>query len=221
MQPRPICNLHSPYFRHEEKDRRSSPFEGSAPAVWRLARPIQRGITSAHNAIVSEPGIDISSLGVFISSAGHVISSPGAVIAIPAHLCGVAGVTDVELPEDLGMASPAPIVPKVEVPSPKEVIELSEGEELDDPIPSGVAARADSSGAGPCAPRVAVPPDTSGDEEFARRLFVSLNRDAIGIPGDGALVDLFSVDDEEEEDMASSGGAPTHGEASPRSPPSA
>lgn len=133
----------------------------------------------------------------------------------------MAGVTDVELPEDLGMASPAPIVPKVEVPSPKEVIELSEGEELDDPIPSGVAARADSSGAGPCAPRVAVPPDTSGDEEFARRLFVSLNRDAIGIPGDGALVDLFSVDDEEEEDMASSGGAPTHGEASPRSPPSA
>jgi len=39
-------------------------------------------------------------------------------------------------------------------------------------------------------------PDMSGDWEFARKLFIELNQEAIRIPSDGALVDLVS--DEEE-----------------------
>lgn len=50
----------------------------------------------------------------------------------------------------------------------------------------------------------------SGDWELARKLFVELNWEAIGIPGDGALVDLVSDEedhgepnaDEVEEDVA-------------------
>ncbi|KAL6897399.1 hypothetical protein ACP4OV_007095 [Aristida adscensionis] len=38
--------------------------------------------------------------------------------------------------------------------------------------------------------------DITGDAEVARRLFVELNRELIGIPGDGALVDLVSDEDE-------------------------
>ena len=40
-------------------------------------------------------------------------------------------------------------------------------------------------------------PDKSHDEEIARRLFIELNREAIGIPGDGGLVILGSDNDEE------------------------
>lgn len=48
------------------------------------------------------------------------------------------------------------------------------------------------------APPVPVP-SARGDEEVARRLFVELNREAIGIPGDGGLV-VVSSDDENEID---------------------
>jgi hypothetical protein len=47
----------------------------------------------------------------------------------------------------------------------------------------------------PCA--AAAWQDTSSDEEFVRRLFVELNREATSIPGDGGLV-VLSDDDEEE-----------------------
>lgn len=57
-------------------------------------------------------------------------------------------------------------------------------------------ASAGPSNVGPSTPRVAVVPDTSGDWEFAQKLFVELNREAIGIPGDGALVDLVSDDED-------------------------
>lgn len=50
--------------------------------------------------------------------------------------------------------------------------------------------------AGPSAPRVSARPDTSCDKEFPRALFITLNREALGIPGDGGLVDLVS--DEED-----------------------
>jgi hypothetical protein len=40
-------------------------------------------------------------------------------------------------------------------------------------------------------------PDTNHDEEIARRLFVELNRKAIGISRDGGLV-ILSSDSEEE-----------------------
>jgi len=40
-------------------------------------------------------------------------------------------------------------------------------------------------------------PDMSRDEEIARKLFVELNREAIGIPRDGGLV-ILSSDSEEE-----------------------
>jgi hypothetical protein len=40
-------------------------------------------------------------------------------------------------------------------------------------------------------------PNTSGDEALAKRLFVELNRDLMGIPGDGGFVDLTSDDSED------------------------
>jgi hypothetical protein len=42
-------------------------------------------------------------------------------------------------------------------------------------------------------------PDTSRDEEFARRLFGDLNRDVLGPPGDGKVIILNDSDEEEEE----------------------
>jgi hypothetical protein len=48
-------------------------------------------------------------------------------------------------------------------------------------------------------------PDTSGDWEFAHKLFVELNWEAIETPGDGALVDLVSDNEEATEDDADEG----------------
>ena len=67
-------------------------------------------------------------------------------------------------------------------------------------------------------------PDTSGDWEFARKLFVELNREAIGIPGDGALVDLVSDDEEamlgdEEKEGTTAVNEPPEQAAVPPSPP--
>jgi hypothetical protein len=41
-------------------------------------------------------------------------------------------------------------------------------------------------------------PDTSWDEEFARRLFGDLNRGVLGPPGDGKVIILSDSDEEEE-----------------------
>ena len=73
---------------------------------------------------------------------------------------------------------------------------------------------------GPSAPCTAGSPDTSRDEEIARKLFVELNREAIGIPRDSGLVILSSdnegevakeedADEEEEENEPASGGSPS------------
>jgi hypothetical protein len=46
--------------------------------------------------------------------------------------------------------------------------------------------------------------DTSRDEELARKLFGDLNRDILGLPGDGKIIILSDSDDEDEtpEDVA-------------------
>jgi hypothetical protein len=41
-------------------------------------------------------------------------------------------------------------------------------------------------------------PDTSWDEEFAKRLFDGLNRDILGPPSDGKVIILSNSDEEEE-----------------------
>jgi hypothetical protein len=41
--------------------------------------------------------------------------------------------------------------------------------------------------------------DVSRDEHFARRLFGDLNRDFLGLPGDGKIIILSDSDEEEEE----------------------
>lgn len=87
--------------------------------------------------------------------------------------------------------------------------------EMIDLTSDAVCGAAASSSAGPSSSRAAALPDTSGDEEFARKLFVLLNHRALGICGDGALVDLVSDDDEED----AAGNSPTPGDdASRRSP---
>ena len=79
---------------------------------------------------------------------------------------------------------------------PRGIVELSD-DELKDLTASVVAAASASlSEAGPSAAWVTAMPDMSGDWEFARKLFIELNQEAIRIPSDGALVDLVS--DEEE-----------------------
>jgi hypothetical protein len=127
--------------------------------------------------------------------------------------------------------------------APEVVIELSDDDEpQDSPLPGAAAAPAAPGvlvtprasvipsvpGAahipGPSAPRFAARPDTSSDKEFARRLFVELNREAMGIPKDGGLVVLSSDDEEEvigeeadeeeeedEEDKAAGSGSPPRG----------
>jgi hypothetical protein len=126
--------------------------------------------------------------------------------------------------------------------APEVVIELSDDDEpQDSPLPGAAAApaapgvlvmpRASVSpsvlGAahipGPSAPRVTARPYTSSDKEFTRRLFVELNREAMGIPKDGGLVVLSSDDEEEvigeeadeeeedEEDKAAGSGSPPRG----------
>jgi hypothetical protein len=40
--------------------------------------------------------------------------------------------------------------------------------------------------------------DTSWDEEFARKLFGDLNRDILGLPGDGKIIVISDSDDEDE-----------------------
>jgi hypothetical protein len=40
--------------------------------------------------------------------------------------------------------------------------------------------------------------DTSRDEELGRKLFVDLNRDILGPPGDGKIIVLSDSDDEDE-----------------------
>ena len=67
------------------------------------------------------------------------------------------------------------------------------------------AASIGPSEAGPSAPWVTAVPHTSGDWEFAHKLFVELKQEAIVIPGDGALVDLVSDNGEAMEDNADEG----------------
>lgn len=93
---------------------------------------------------------------------------------------------------------------------PKEVIKLYDDESESLVVPD-VVASATPSEAGPSAPHATAPPDTSGDEAFARDLFITLNREAIGIPGDGSHVDLVS---NEEDYRASSDGEEEEGTAS-------
>jgi hypothetical protein len=95
----------------------------------------------------------------------------------------------------------APALAKLESSALPRGIELSDDESED--LIAPVAATATSAGpseAGPSAPRVTAVPNTSGDWEFTRKLFVELNQEAIGIPDDGALVDLVSDDEEAMED---------------------
>lgn len=47
-------------------------------------------------------------------------------------------------------------------------------------------------------------PDTSRDEEIARELFVRLNRQALGIPGDSGLLNILDSEDEDEEEAPKS-----------------
>lgn len=120
--------------------------------------------------------------------------------------------------------APAVAVLKVEPASPGKVIKLSDGDEPEGPILSGAAVHVASSSTGPSAPCVAGLPDTSGDEEFVRKLFVELNCEAIGIPGDGSLVILDSDEegnDNEKEDAVGNGASSSDGEAAPKPSPSA
>jgi hypothetical protein len=41
-------------------------------------------------------------------------------------------------------------------------------------------------------------PDTSQDEEFAKKLFGDLNRELLGLPGDNNIIVLSGSDEEEE-----------------------
>lgn len=98
--------------------------------------------------------------------------------------------------------------------APEMVIELLNDDELLDPSPPSAAAAPTAPDAfvtpnapiipatadipeptAPCA--LAAWSDARGDEEFARRLFIELNREAMGIPKDGGLV-ILSDDDEKE-----------------------
>jgi hypothetical protein len=45
---------------------------------------------------------------------------------------------------------------------------------------------------------IEVEPDTSCDEEIARKLFKDINRKLLGIPGDGALIIIGDTKEEEE-----------------------
>ena len=118
--------------------------------------------------------------------------------------------------------------------APEVVIELSDEDEPKDlaplvgPIPVAPAPTAALASValtalyipGPSAPCTAGSLDKSRDEEIARKLFVELNREAIGILGDGGLVILSSdsegevakeedADEEEEENEPASGGSPS------------
>ena len=113
----------------------------------------------------------------------------------------------------------------------KGVIELS-----DDESKGLIASFAATAGAGPSAElnREEIP----GDRELAWKLFVELNREAIEIPGNGALVDLVSDDegvvavdageekevilgDEEKEVASTDVGLPEQTATVPSPPPSA
>ena len=65
---------------------------------------------------------------------------------------------------------------------PRGVVELSDDEPEDLTASVTTAASIGPSEARPSAPWVTAMPDTSGDWEFARKLFVELNWEAIGIP---------------------------------------
>ena len=128
-------------------------------------------------------------------------------------------------------------LPKSSTSAVKKVIKLSDDESeglaaLD--VPTSAVPAEDS----PSAPRVFARPGTSGDEEFARALFVTLNHEALGIPGDGGLVDLVSdedygassggeqeggmaSDEEKKEEAASGDASPSQAAESPSPPPSA
>jgi hypothetical protein len=74
------------------------------------------------------------------------------------------------------------------------------------------AADAGTSSTGPLTREDTAVPNTSGDFEFARQLFIKLNREAMGIPSDDSLVVLSSDEDyrasdagEVEEDTGSDG----------------
>lgn len=102
-------------------------------------------------------------------------------------------------------------IPESSVLPPKKVIELSDDESKSLVVSRVVASCAIPTEASPSAPRVAAVPDTSGDKAFARALFIELNREAIGIPGDGALIDLVS----DEEDYGASSGDKEEGGVTP------
>lgn len=148
---------------------------------------------------------------------------------------GEARVNEDALPEAL-----AALEPKAELSSPGEVIELSNEDEPKDLTPLVIAAPTTpaiptiptASVAydilGPSAPCTAGPPDTSHDE-ITRKLYIELNREILGIPGDGGLVILISneeedieaeekVDDEEKDDAVSDSGSSMESEAAPISP---
>lgn len=77
----------------------------------------------------------------------------------------------------------------LDVPGPgvqaKRVIELFDDESEDLVASFAATTDAETSGAGPSTHQDAVVPNTSGDFEFARQLFIELNREVMGIPGDG------------------------------------
>jgi hypothetical protein len=70
--------------------------------------------------------------------------------------------------------------------APQGIIELSDDESEDLIASAAATVGTGPSEAGPSVPRVTAVPYTSGDWEFAHKLFVELNREAIGIPGDGS-----------------------------------
>lgn len=111
---------------------------------------------------------------------------------------------------------------------------MNEPENLDSPIvvaPAASVLPAILDVLGPSSPRAIGPLDTSRDAEIARKLFVEMNREDLGILGDSDLVILSSddeedvveegkVDEEEEDDAAGSGGMSRDSQATPISSPS-
>jgi hypothetical protein len=114
---------------------------------------------------------------------------------------------------------------------------MNEPENLDSPVvvaPAASVLPAILDVLGPSSPRAIGPLDTSRDAEIARKLFVEMNHEDLGILGDSDLVILSSddeedvveegeVDEEEEEeddDAAGSGGMSRDSQDTPISSPS-
>lgn len=154
-------------------------------------------------APTSPPTLVSPSLGLALALPAPALPEPSGLVAVK-----------VEKVEDPAAA----VTSKEATVKLDEVLVLSD-DESEDLVPLRAGKCVASPRDGPYTPHVAVVPNTSGDEEFARKLFVALNREAIGIPGDGALVDLVS--DSEEEEGAGKGGSPPQESVLPKSPPSA